>query len=115
MNQSCTVALAERNHDLNPIQEREQRAEKFCKRQEVLLQAERWLDGAPVKVVLNDRKQTLDDVLSELQNHDLYKPAALAAYKGDPKPIRDLMRRCANWMVCEYLFEGEAEALGFSQ
>lgn len=114
MSMICGNTAAELNHD-NPIVARQQLCERFDKRSEVQDQAEKLLAGKPVRVELHGYRYTLDNVLSDTASHTLFHSAAMSAYNNDPLPMRDLMRRVAQWAVCEYLFPNECDALGFSE
>jgi hypothetical protein len=98
----------------NPIAERKSLVERFDKRTEVQEQADKLLAGKPVRVEVNGHRYTLDNVFQDTASHSLFHSAALAAYSKNPLPMRDLLRRVAQWAVCEYLFPGEADELGFA-
>ncbi len=85
----------------------------YLKRRAVRYQADELLEGRPTKIIYQGRQYTLDDAISATVEHDLFRRAALAAYIGNPNPLKDLMRRCAQFAICEHLFEGESESLGF--
>lgn len=113
MQMLCGNTDAELAND-NPVAYRKSIVERFDKRAEVQAQAEKLLAGKPVRIEIHGHRYTLENVLQDTASHSLFHSAALAAYTKNPLPMRDLMRRVAQWAVCEYLFPNEADELGFS-
>jgi hypothetical protein len=108
----CRNTAAELAHN-PPFVARTALLDRFDKRTEVQEQAAKLLDGKPVRIELHGYRYTLDRVLEDTASHKLYHSAAMSAYRQNPLPMRDLMRRVAQWAVCQYLFPDEADQLGF--
>jgi len=87
--------------------------EAHAKRRAVRLQADEMLAGRPTKIFYRGNRYTLEDVIVEVAAHPLFAGAAKAAYENNPNPLKDLMRKIAQYAICEHLFENEAEKLGF--
>lgn len=114
MNEPCSNTAAEIAHNsVSPIEERRHMKERFEKRTEVMTSVQKLLAGKPVRIRKGDHTLSYDDVLELVIGHNLFSAAMHRACENDPSPIRDLTIRCAQWQVCEYLFEGESEELGF--
>jgi len=114
MSEPCSNTAAEVAHNsVTPVEERRYLKEKFEKRTEVMTCAKKLIDGKPVRIRKGDHTLTFDDVLNLVINHALFSAAMHRANENDPSSIRDLTIRCAQWQVCEYLFDGESEELGF--
>ena len=89
--------------------------EREEKRDSVIDLARDFIQGLPVTVRRFDRDYSRDDLLVDVQEHELYDNAVFAAYAGDANPMRDLVIRCAQYAVCEYLYPCEESYLGFSR
>ena len=89
--------------------------ESHVKRRAVRMQCDEMLAGRPTKIFYQGNRYTREDVIVQVAAHPLFASAAVAAYENNPNPLKDLMRRVAQYAICEHLFEGEAESLGFVQ
>lgn len=85
------------------------------KRQAVRRAVDDILKGRPTVIIINSRQFTKEDVYRATSQHDCFFSAMKAANDDNLYPLKDLMRRVANYIVCEYLFVGEQEKLGFSK
>ncbi|MET0356180.1 MAG: hypothetical protein ABW044_05340 [Cellvibrio sp.] len=83
------------------------------KRRAVRYQAEELFAGRPTKIFYKGNAYTFDDVVAETAVHPKFAATLKALYAGDSMPLKDLMRQVAQFAICEYLFEGEQESLGF--
>jgi len=87
---------------------------KHEKRRAVKMQADELLACRPTRIYFDGELYDFDDLMAHLSGHPLFPKAIKSAYiSHDAKPIKDLMLRIARKVVCEYMFEGEAEDLGF--
>lgn len=88
--------------------------EKHEKRRAVKMQADELLACRPTKIYFNGEPYDFDDLLINLSGHPLFPKAIRKLYDShDAKPLKDLMLRIARKVVCDYMFEGEADSLGF--
>lgn len=86
---------------------------KYSKRIAVRAQADALLDGRPTRIYQNGELYTVGHVLTAVSVHPLFSGAAMAAYAGNVHPMKDLIRRVAQYAICEHLCPGEADELGF--
>lgn len=89
--------------------------EREAKRNLVINVARDFIHGLPAKVMRWDRDYTREDLLVDVQEHDDFDKAVFAAYARDANPMRDLVIRCAQYAVCEYLYPCDEDYLGFSR
>lgn len=100
------------------LEERQWRENRLAKRSEVLDQARKLLQGKPVVIRKGDHVLCFDDILKIAISHDSFSPLMKEFSSPDHKngcivEFREFMQKAANWQVCEYLYPGEADDLGF--
>lgn len=110
----CRVEYDELNHDFaQSALNRDFELTKEARQQRVKELARQFIKGAPVEIYLWGSLYTRDDLLVDVQEHDLFDKAVFAAYGGDHAPMKDLVIRCAQRAVAEYLYPGNEDKLGF--
>ena len=83
------------------------------KRQAVRRAVDDILKGRPTMIIINGRQFTKEDVYRAVSQHECFYSSMKSANDDNLYPLKDLTRRVANYIVCEYLFKGEQDKLGF--
>jgi hypothetical protein len=84
------------------------------KRRAVRYNCGELLAGRPTKIMYKGRNLDFDDVAFETSLHPKFVPALQACANGNSATLQDLTRRVAQYLICDYLFEGEQSDLGFA-
>lgn len=103
----------------NILEDRQRQQIRHDKRAEVIDQARKLLSGKPVVIRKGDHVLCFDDILQIAIKHHGF--AALMKTFSCPEnknghiiELKEFMVKAANYQVCEYLYPGESQEIGFN-
>lgn len=103
----------------NILEDRQRIKVRQEKRSEVIDQARKLLAGKPVVIRKGDHVLCFDDILQIAIKHPdftgLMKTFSCPENKtGHIIELKEFMVKAANYQVCEYLYPGESQEIGFN-